>query len=73
MALDKDTLGTALYNRATIYNETNIAPADLEANRLAFWKDIADEIINHIKTSGTVPALGLVSPSGVVTGSASIV
>ncbi len=59
MALNKDTLGTALYNRANYYNEVNIA--DLEAARLAFWKGVADEIINHFKTYGDlqVPGLGL--------------
>lgn len=61
MALDKDILGQALYDRAAASNDVYIAPEDMEAARLAFWKGMADEIINHFKTNGVlrVPGTGL--------------
>jgi hypothetical protein len=70
MALNKDILGTDLYNRANAYNEVNIT--DIEAARLAFWKNMAEGIIEHFKTNGvlTVPGTGLIAPTsgGPVTG-----
>jgi hypothetical protein len=68
MALNKDILGTDLYNRANAYNEVDIT--DIEAARLAFWKNVAEGIINHFKDNGvlTVPGLGLVAGSVAVTG-----
>jgi hypothetical protein len=71
MALNKDILGQALYNKAKEWNEkTADELGDLEATRLDFWKAIAGEIINHFKTNGTlnIPGTGLISPSGPVTG-----
>ncbi len=68
MALNKDILGADLYSRANNYNEVDIT--DLEAARLAFWKNIAEGIIEHFKTNGvlTVPGLGLIAGSVAVTG-----
>jgi hypothetical protein len=64
MALNKDVLGVDLCNRANAFNEVDID--DLQAARQAFWKSIAEGIINHFKTNGviTVPGTGLVAPSG---------
>lgn len=74
MALDKDILGTDLYNRAAVYNE--VAITDMEAARLAFWKNIAQGIIDHFKNNGVlhVPGAGLIAPSGggAVTGTSNI-
>jgi hypothetical protein len=70
MALNKDVLGTALYNKAQNYN--NINSENIEQTRLDFWKAIAEEIIKHIQSSATltVPGLGLIAPQfgGPVTG-----
>lgn len=68
MALNKDVLGLDLYNRANNYNEVNIV--DLEAARLAFWKNIAEGIIEHFKSNGVlhVPGLGLTAGATAVTG-----
>ncbi|MDE3185286.1 MAG: hypothetical protein KGM16_17880 [Bacteroidota bacterium] len=54
MALSKDILGQDLYTRAMAFNDVDIAPADLEAQRLAWWKTIAEGIINHFKTNGVI-------------------
>lgn len=59
MALSKDILGLALYDRA---KELNDKPpdeiGDMEEARLNFWKAIADEVINHIKVYGQVNTTG---------------
>jgi hypothetical protein len=71
MALNKDVLGTALYNQAKQWNEkTTDQLGDLENSRLEFWKAVADTIIQHLKTAAIlkVPGIGLGSPSGPVTG-----
>ena len=70
MPLDKEILGTNLYNRSTDFNDVDIDPADLEAQRLAWWKAVAEEIINHFKANGvlTVPGLGLTAGATPVTG-----
>ena len=70
MALNKDTLGQDLYARAAVQNDVYIAPEDLETQRLAFWKSIAEGIIEHFKTNGVlqVPGLGLNAGATAVTG-----
>lgn len=70
MALNKDTLGQALYNRVQQYNEVDIPPNEIEAKRLDYWKGVADEIIEHFKTNIqlTIPGTGLNAPNGAVTG-----
>lgn len=71
MALDKDILGTNLYNAEKFYNDkTPAALGDLETARLNFWKVMADEIIKHFTTSGElrVPGLGLNAGATAVTG-----
>lgn len=64
MALNKDVLGAALYNRAGSYNDKDIQ--NIEQARQEFWKGVAEEIINHIKSSATlnVPGTGLTTPPG---------
>jgi hypothetical protein len=64
MALNKDILGTALYTRATNFNDKNIE--NMEQARQDFWKAMAEEIINHIKTNATlnVPGTGLTTAAG---------
>jgi hypothetical protein len=55
MALNKDILGTALYNRLNEFNNKDIdATGNMEAARLSFCKALADEVINHIKTAAVV-------------------
>lgn len=55
MALNKDILGTALYNTLDAFNDKDIdETGDIEAARLAFCKALANEVINHIKSSGVV-------------------
>jgi len=68
MALNKDILGTALYNRAQQSNDKDIE--DIEQARRDFWKGVAEEIINHLKSNATlnVPGTGLIAPQGPVTG-----
>jgi hypothetical protein len=63
MALSKDVLGAALYNRAKDYNE-NIG--NIDQARQDFWKAVADEIIKHIQNNANlnIPGTGLVAPSG---------
>ena len=70
MALDKEILGIDLYTRSKAFNEVFIAEADMEAQRTAFWKSIAEGIIKHFQTAGAlqVPALGLISSTGTITG-----
>jgi hypothetical protein len=52
MALNKDVLGAALLGMAENFN--NIEVADLAAAKEAFWKGVAEEVINHIKAAGVV-------------------
>ena len=68
MALNKDVLGFDLYTRANAYNEVDIT--NIEVARLEFWKNVADGIIEHFKTSGEllVPGTGLAAGSTPVTG-----
>lgn len=54
MALNKDTLGSALLSAVSEFNDSDISPEDLPTARANFWKKVAEEIINHIKTSGEV-------------------
>ncbi len=70
MALDKDILGNDLYNRAAAQNDVEIAPEDLEAARLEFWKGVADIIITHFKENGelNVPGYGLMAGTTPVSG-----
>jgi hypothetical protein len=64
MALNKDILGTALYTRAGNFNDKDIE--NIEQARQDFWKAIAEEIVNHIKTNATlnVPGTGLTTAAG---------
>lgn len=68
MALNKDVLGAALFNRAQSFNDHDIE--NIDQARRDFWKAIAEEIINHIKSSAmlNVPGTGLAAPNGPVTG-----
>lgn len=70
MALNKDVLGMALYSAAKDFNDKHID--NIDQARRDFWKAIAGEIINHIKTSAmlNIPGTGLVAPpnGGPVTG-----
>jgi hypothetical protein len=73
MPLNKDILGLDLYDKANAFNEVDIV--DIEAARIAFWKTIAEGVIEHFKAniSITIPAAGLLAPGGSggpVTGSA---
>ena len=70
MALDKDVLGTAMKTAADAFNEVYISPADLDAQRLQYWKNIAEAIISHFKSNGVlnVPGIGLNAGSVAVSG-----
>jgi hypothetical protein len=80
MPLNATTLGTARYNRlnADFNNKTEAelitAYGTLELARKAAMIADSEEIINHFKASGVVPALGLFAPvgGGPVTGAAQI-
>lgn len=68
MALDKDILGTALYNVRSNFsnqsaNDLITTYGSMEAARLAAAKAEADVIINHFKTNSllTIPSLGFIS------------
>lgn len=55
MALDKEILGTALYDAFNDFNNKNPdEEGDIETARLAFCKVMANEIIEHFKTAGVV-------------------
>lgn len=73
MALNKDTLGTAIYNALNTYNNKSIGTlGDIEAARLSFCKTLADEIIKHLKNNIeiTIPGTGLTAGATAVTGAA---
>lgn len=55
MALNKDVLGQALYDRLLFFTNKDIGDiGDIEAARLAFCKDLADVVIQHIRTAAQV-------------------
>lgn len=59
MALSKDILGLALYNRAMELNDKQPDTlGDLDQARKDFWEAVADEVINHIKVYGIVNTTG---------------
>ena len=76
MPLNKDTLGTAIYNARAVFLNKDYATllADYgnneEVMRLAICKAEAEAIINHFKANAklTVPGLGLAVGSNPVTG-----
>lgn len=75
MALNKDVLGTALYNARLPFMNMNIDQViatygTIEAYRLAIAKADADEIIKHFKANIqiTIPGTGLTAGATAVTG-----
>ncbi|NNV54522.1 hypothetical protein [Limnovirga soli] len=71
MALDKDILGTDLYNELSVFNNKNIDElGDIEDKRLLFCKKIAEVFIEHLKANVeiNIPGTGLIAPGGAVTG-----
>jgi hypothetical protein len=71
MPLDKNLLGTELFNKVDLYNNKNIDEiGDIQQARLNFWKAVAEVIVDHIKTNAllNVPGTGLAAPNGPVTG-----
>lgn len=73
MALNKDILGEALYNKSKLWNDKNPDEiGDIEDARKAFWTAIAEEVINHFKMNAVIPGAGLVAPNGAVSGAAKI-
>lgn len=65
MALNKDILGTNIYNALGDYNNKNPDEAgDIEAFRLAACKVIADEVIKHFIAAGVVT----LNPAGLTAG-----
>lgn len=71
MALNGDTLGTAIYDALNSFN--NKGPddiGDIETTRLNLCKALGAAIVTHITTNAVVPALGLTAPNGPVTGAA---
>jgi hypothetical protein len=70
MPLNKNILGSALYNAEKKFNDKDIDQlieeyGSLEAVREEFWKVAADEIIKHLKSDGVlrVPGTGLIAPT----------
>lgn len=75
MALDQNVLGQLLFNNRIVFNNKTkdqlIAQyGSLDAALLEACKADAKAIIDHFKADGVlrVPGLGLVSPTGNVTG-----
>lgn len=75
MPLNKDILGTALYNvRNTYSNKTHdeliTAHGSMEAARLAQAKDEAQAIIDHFKDNSllNIPGTGMMAGSVAVSG-----
>lgn len=71
MPLDKNLLGTELFNKVDFYNNKDVDElGDIQQARLNFWKDVAGVIIDHIKSNAAlnVPGTGLAAPNGPVTG-----
>lgn len=71
MALNKDVLGLALYNKRVAFNDKTYDDlvqqyGTIEAARLAACEADAEAIIDHFKNNGVliVPAAGLIAPSG---------
>lgn len=53
--LNKDVLGTDLYDFAKEFNDKGPGDiGDIEEARKAFWKGAAERIINHFKNAGVV-------------------
>ena len=68
MPLNKDILGDALYNCSKEWNDkTPDELGDMEQARKAFWTAMAEVVINHFKTSASIPGTGLVAPKYAVT------
>lgn len=62
MPLNKDILGQALYDALNTFNNKNPDEfGNMETQRLAFCKVIANEVIEHFKANGviTLNPLGL--------------
>jgi hypothetical protein len=73
MALDGDTLGTAIYNALNSFN--NKSPddtGDIETARLNLCKALGDAIVNYITANAVVIPIALAAPNGPVTGTAKI-
>jgi hypothetical protein len=73
MALNGDTLGTAIYNALNSFsNKSPDDTGDIETARLNLCKALGAAIVTYITTNAVVPSLGLSSPTGPVTGAAKI-
>lgn len=73
MALNGDTLGIAIYNALSSFN--NKSPddtGDVETARQNLCKALGAAIVAHITTNAVVPSVGLVAPNGPVTGAATV-
>lgn len=59
MALDKDRLGVALWERVKLINGAHspAMTASQETAGLTMWKGIADELIKEFKTNAVIPVL----------------
>jgi hypothetical protein len=63
MAMDSDILGLALAK--VILGKSAVPPTpDMVVNTQQYWKDIAKEIVDHIKNNAEVPSGISVSTSG---------
>ena len=70
MALDKDTLGTDLYNALDYWNNKDRDDiGDIEDARLAFCKKIAEVVIDHFKGNAEVT----LNPTGLTAGGYAVV
>lgn len=75
--LDKDTLGTALYNVRQLFNEKTkdellMMYTTIDNARLALCKKEAEAIINHFKSNGIILPGTFTNSGGPVTGSGTI-
>lgn len=73
MALNGDTLGTAIYNALSSFNNKNPDDTgDVETARINLCKALGAAIVTHIKNNAVVQGTGLSAPNGPVTGAAQI-
>lgn len=73
MALNGDTLGTAIYNALNSFNNKSPdATGDVETARQNLCKALGAAIVAHITANAVVPGVGLSAPNGPVTGVAHI-
>lgn len=70
MAMNGDTLGAAIWTKIKTRTGVTYTP-EQDALGLAFWKDIAGEIVNHVKNQAAVTVTGVTTGGGTAPGTVS--